>query len=53
MTFAEKCVQVWTAQGYTAADIEEAKQVIRNAWADSELKQLWINWINEQAKVWR
>lgn len=53
MTFQEKFLMVLTAMGYSAEDIEEAKQAVREAWANAELKANWINWINENAKVWR
>lgn len=53
MTFAEKSLMVFRAMGYSDADIEEVKQVIREAWADMELRQKWVNWINKQAEVWR
>lgn len=48
--FAEKCLRVFIAQGYTAADIEEAKAAIRAAWPDLAMRKLWVDWINEQAK---
>lgn len=51
--FAEKALRVFTAKGFSAADIEEAKQVVREAWSDPFLKECWINWINEESKVWR
>lgn len=50
MTFAETCLMVFRSMGYTESDIEEAKQVIREAWAIPEMKMLWVNWIKEQAK---
>lgn len=52
--FAEKALAVFKAKGFTATDIEEAKQQIREAWGDANLKELWINWINsEHVKGWR
>lgn len=57
--FKEKFIQVLTAKGFSEADLEEAKQVVRDAWniaketGDSTLKDCWINWINEQAEIWR
>lgn len=53
MTFAEKALAVFKAKGFTDGDIEEAKAIIREAW-QSDLKQLWIDWINDQYEIgWR
>ncbi len=51
--FADKALAVFHAKGFAETDIEEAKQMIREAWKDEELKECWINWINEEYKVWR
>lgn len=51
MTFAEKAVIVFKHLGYSDADIEEAKDVIRAAWPDMELRSKWIDWINKQVEV--
>lgn len=49
--FAERCLQVFTELGYTQADIEEAKAAIKAAWPDLAMRQLWVNWINEQSAL--
>ncbi len=51
--FKERFLQVLTAKGFSEADIEEAKDYVRRAWSDPILKECWINWINEEYKVWR
>ena len=57
--FKEKFLQVLVAKRFSEADIEEAKQCVIEAWniaketGDSYLKECWINWINEEAKIWR
>lgn len=53
MNFQEKFIRVLTAMGYSEADIEEAKDFVRRAWPDANLKSCWINWINESYEVWR
>lgn len=53
MTFAEKALAVFAAKGFSQYDIDEAKQMIREAWNIPHLKECWINWIDEEFKVWR
>ncbi len=54
MSFKEKFMKVMIAKGFSETDINEAKQYVRDAWGDSNLKECWINWINaEHAKGWR
>ena len=39
--------------GETKEGIEEIKMIIRNAWADDELRNAWINFVADQAKFRR
>ena len=51
MTFADTCLMVFRAKGFTPEDIEEAKQAVREAWPDVELRAMWISWIDNEFKV--
>ena len=53
MTFADKCMMVFKAKGFTDAEIEESKQAIREAWPDEQMRTLWVGWINAEAEVWK
>jgi hypothetical protein len=51
--FREKALMVFKAKGFSEEDVEEAKAQIRECWSDETLKACWINWIREEAKIWR
>ncbi len=48
MTFTEKAMSVFRSKGFTEDDVQEAKEAINADWNDPYMKQLWIDWIDNE-----
>lgn len=47
MNFRELFLFVLKDKGFSDDDIKEAEEMIRAAWPDKELRQCWIDWLED------
>lgn len=45
--FKELFLLVMKDKGFSEEDIKEAEQMIKTAWPDKDLRQCWINWLED------
>lgn len=47
MNFRELFLFVLKDKGFSEDDIKEAEEMVRSAWPDKELRQCWIDWLED------